>query len=98
MIGLEIEGNSVFSKLKRLEEEHKLRVICDNGISSVKGFVVESCGQYLIVVKDGLSPEALEDVFLHEGIHIDCDHLEGHSRSEAENETKSAVKKYHEGR
>ncbi len=95
---MEIEGNNVFSKLKRLEEEHRLRIVCDNKISSVRGFVVENCGQYLIVVKDGLSPEALEDVFLHEGIHIDCDHLEGHSRSKAETETKMAVKKCHERR
>lgn len=85
--------NDVLKKLKELEEERRLRVIVDYELSDTRGFVIENCDQYAIIVKDGLSDAALKDVLTHEGIHICSDHLEGHSRSEAESKTKSIMTK-----
>jgi len=90
MLKLNIE-DKVFKKLKELEEFHQLRVIVDNKLYDARGYVVENCGQYLIIVRDGLSNKALRDVLLHEGIHICSNHLEQNNRSEAESETRSIM-------
>lgn len=88
MLKLNIE-DKIFKRLKELEEFHELRVVVDNKLYNARGYVVENCGQYLIVIKDGLSGSALKDVLLHEGVHICFNHLEGYDEEYAENEVES---------
>lgn len=88
----------IIRKLTELEREHKLRIVKDSKMSCVKGAVIEHCGQYLIVVKDGLGEKEFKSVLLHEGIHICLDHLESHSRTKAEADTRVAMENLHERR
>lgn len=83
----------ILKKMKELEYCGELRIRVDDKLESANGYVIENCGRYLIIIKDGLSNKKTKEILLHEGAHIYLNHLENINKNRAESEVSTILKK-----